>query len=122
MPRSVKSIFTSAGDGIYRAFLQEKNMKVHGIAAIAALLLAGILQIGMVKTAIILLCIAFVFAVELMNTALEVFIDFIVEEEYYWAAAKAKDMAAGAVLCAAIFALFIGLLFFLPPIWILLTR
>ena len=117
MPQTLKESFKNASNGLWLAVFQERNMKIHGIAALAALLFAGWLQIGPVKTAVVLLCIAVVMGLELMNTALEATVDLVTDEKQYALAAKAKDAAAGAVLVAAMMALGIGILFFAPPLW-----
>jgi undecaprenol kinase len=56
------------------------------------------------------------FALELINSALERAID-LVTEEYRVLAKQAKDMAAGAVLIYAMMTVLIGLMIFLPKIF-----
>jgi diacylglycerol kinase len=59
--------------------------------------------------------IGFVWTAEGLNTAIEAVVD-LVSPEYHELAGRAKDLAAGAVLCAAIAAAIIGLLIFGPRI------
>ena len=60
-------------------------------------------------------CIAFVIAMEMLNTALEKLCD-VVHQEVHPGIKKVKDIAAGAVLISAIFSLITGLIIFLPKI------
>ena len=55
---------------------------------------------------------------ELMNTAIENFVDFV-EPKYNEKVGKVKDIAAGAVLINALFSIIIGLIIFLPKIILL---
>ncbi len=54
-----------------------------------------------------------VLTLEMVNTAIERAVD-VATEQYIDEAKKAKDVAAGAVLLAAIVASFIGLIIFIP--------
>ena len=60
-------------------------------------------------------CIAFVIAMEMLNTAIEKLCD-VVHQEVHPGIKKVKDIAAGAVLISAIFSLITGLIIFLPKI------
>ncbi len=62
-----------------------------------------------------MLAIALVIISEILNTAIEIDID-LTSPEYHPYARDTKDVAAGAVLAAALFALIIGLLVFVPKI------
>ncbi len=63
----------------------------------------------------IMFAIALVFVSEIFNTAIEIDID-LTSPEYHPYARDTKDVAAGAVLVASIFALIIALIVFLPKI------
>lgn len=60
-----------------------------------------------------LFCIALVLSLEAINSAIEYLVD-LASPDFHPLAKKSKDIAAAAVLIAAIFALIIGLLIFLP--------
>ncbi len=62
---------------------------------------------------IILLVSALVFALEGMNTAIEMLCDEVTEERKE-SIRKVKDVAAGAVLIGAIFAAVVGVIIFYP--------
>jgi diacylglycerol kinase (ATP) len=71
------------------------------------------LQINNLEWAMIILAAGFVFSTEAFNTAIEIDID-LTSPGYHPYARDVKDVAAGAVLLAAITASVIGLLIFLP--------
>ena len=61
---------------------------------------------------------ALVLSAEAMNTAIEFVVD-LVSPDYHPLAGKAKDVAAAAVLLAAFGAIIVGLIVFVPKIWVL---
>ena len=71
--------------------------------------------------ALVALAVAGVWAAELFNTAIEALTN-LVSPGYHPLAGRAKDVAAGAVLLAALGALAVGGLVFGPRIWALLPR
>jgi len=93
----------------------EKNMQLHLIIAAAVLALAGLLRLPLLHWVLLLLVIAGVFALEMMNTAVERVVD-LCTEEFHPLAKRAKDIAAGAVFTYCLFAVVIGIILFLPPI------
>lgn len=116
---SVKALiksFQHAFCGILTSFVIGRNIKVHYIAALAAVLGGLSFGISKVELLIILLISAQVICLEMVNTAIERTVD-LVTSEYQIYAKIAKDVAAGAVLVAAIFATIIGGIIFLPYIF-----
>ncbi len=77
-------------------------------------MLAGaLLKISFVEWVAILVAIFLVLMAEMINTALEEIIN-LVKEDHNEKARIAKDVSAGMVLLAAIFAVMIGLIVFIP--------
>ena len=116
---SVKALiksFQHAFCGILTSFVLGRNIKVHYIAALAAILGGLYFGISKVEFLIILLVSTQVICLEMVNTAIERTVD-LVTVEYHLYAKIAKDIAAGAVLVAAIFATIIGGIIFLPYIF-----
>ena len=116
---SVKALiksFQHAFCGILTSFVIGRNIKVHYTAALAAVLSGLSFGISKVELLIILLISAQVICLEMVNTAIERTVD-LVTAEYHLYAKIAKDVAAGAVLVAAIFATIIGGIIFLPYIF-----
>ncbi|MGB7251566.1 MAG: diacylglycerol kinase family protein [Phormidesmis sp.] len=114
------NLFTSfkyAWAGITYAFKTQRNFRVHtGVGAIA-IVLCWALKVSTVEIAVICLTIGAVLVMEILNTALESLVDLTVGQTYHELAKIAKDCAAGAVLMAAIVALLIAALIFVPPLW-----
>ena len=103
--------FNFAIEGLISALKDEKHMKVHILAAIIIVILAIVINASKVEILIISLSVSFVVITELVNTAVEAIVD-LVSPERHPLAKLAKDVAAGAVLVAAINALCVGYLLF----------
>jgi len=114
MKERIKS-FTHALRGI-KILLGERNAKIQVAVAILAVALGIYCRISSTEWAIIAFSIALVLALEAVNTALEVDMN-LTSPEYHPAARDVKDVAAGAVLIAAIGAAGIALFIFLPKLW-----
>lgn len=74
------------------------------------------LQLGRLDWAVLLLTIALVWVAEFVNTAVEAVVDLL-SPELHPLAKVSKDVAAAAVLLAALAAAGIGLLVLGPPLW-----
>ena len=107
--------FSNAIAGILVALKSEKNMRFHFFCSILVVLVSYYISITKTEWIIILFAIAGMFALELVNTAIERVVD-LVTQEYHPLAKQAKDMAAGAVLVYAVLSVVIGLLIFIPYI------
>lgn len=105
--------FGYAFEGIFAVIKKERNMKIHCCVMILVLIAGSILQIPIWKWCVCFCLFGLVMALELVNTAVEAVVD-LVTEEYKPLAKLAKDAAAGAVLIAAIMAVFAGLAMFVP--------
>jgi diacylglycerol kinase (ATP) len=93
----------------------EHNARIHSAATVAVVVAGALLRISLTDWALIALAIACVWATEALNTSLENLVD-LVSPELHPYAAKAKDVAAAAVLIAAIGSLAVGVLVFGPYI------
>lgn len=107
--------FGYAFKGIGYAAATQLNFRVHLLATITAVFMGIWLKISGEEWRWIILCIALVLVVELLNTAIEILTD-LVSPMYNAKAGHVKDVAAGAVVITAIFALITGLLIFVPKL------
>ena len=82
-------------------------------AAIIAVIAGFIFQISKLEWLAIVFAIGLVFILEIINTAIEHLANFMSPDKHD-AIKKIKDLAAAAVLIAAITAFIIGLIIFLP--------
>ncbi|MBI5916289.1 MAG: diacylglycerol kinase family protein [Bacteroidetes bacterium] len=107
--------FRYAWAGIASLISSQANARIH-LAAAGFVVAAGCyFELDKTEWCIVALTIAFVFVAESFNTALEHLTD-LVSPQQHPLAGKAKDVAAGAVLVAAIGAVIVGLLIFLPKV------
>ncbi|MEA0554957.1 diacylglycerol kinase family protein [Lysinibacillus irui] len=104
--------FGYAIEGILTAS-KEQNFKSHVVSAIIVMLAGYLTGLSRIEWYIVLLLIALMFALEMINTAIERVVD-LASPEIHPLAKQAKDIAAGAVLVFALFSAIIGLLIFLP--------
>lgn len=107
--------FSYAFQGIKVFFQTQHNAWIHTFATVVVLILGSILKLSPSEWCWIALAIALVFITEMLNTSIE-FLTDLVSPEYHPIAKKTKDVAAGAVFCASVCALIIGLLIFIPKI------
>lgn len=114
-PFSFSSALFCAWKGLGCALTTQRNFKIHFFFAVLAVLLGFILQISQIGWIAIVLCIGIVFALEVVNTAIEFIVD-LVSPEWNELAMCAKDCAAAAVLIAAITSVVIATIVYIPKI------
>ena len=104
--------FNYAIEGFIHVIKTQRNMRIHFLIAVFALLLAIYLNFN--RFEILLLCsaITFVFLSEMINTAIEYVVDLVLEDRYHALAQNIKDITAGAVLVASLNAIIVGYLLF----------
>jgi diacylglycerol kinase (ATP) len=105
--------FLYAFRGIEELVRTQRNARVH-LLAVAVVVVAGLL-LGLDRPewlAVTVIC-TLVLALEGVNTAIEAVVD-LASPQYHDLARRAKDVAAGAVLIAALGALIIAALIVLP--------
>ena len=109
--------FVYAFNGIIAGFT-ERNMRVHGVAAIVVISASWYYQISTTEWIIILLLIAAVWSAEMVNTAIEEVCNILVDRNdlAYYVTTRARDVAAGSVLVLAIVAFICAVLIFTPRI------
>ncbi|WP_295731695.1 diacylglycerol kinase family protein [uncultured Limosilactobacillus sp.] len=108
--------------GIWMVISQERNMRYH-IAASVIVIVAGLcFKLLPWEWLWLFLAIFTVFSAEFMNTVAETFCDLMVGHQFNVNVKKIKDVSAGAVLIAALFAVIVGLIIFGPRLIELLGR
>jgi diacylglycerol kinase len=114
MGRFVKS-FGYAFAGLGYAYKSQFNFKVHVIALVVTVTAGWWYKLPAVEWLWVIIASGLVLVTELLNTAIEVLVD-LVSPAVHPKARIIKDVAAGAVLVAALTALVIGLVIFIPKI------
>ena len=97
--------------GIMVAIRSERNVKIHLVATVLVVIAGVRHRVSAVEWTVLCLCVAMVMVAELLNTAIEKTLDRI-GDELHPLARDAKDIAAGAVLTASIFAVVIAVVIF----------
>ena len=105
--------FSYAGAGIFSFLKKEHNAWLHLIATVAVIVLGVITKLSAWEWISVLVAIGLVWVAEMFNTCFERLTDFISPGQHPQIK-LIKDMAAGAVLIAAVISLIIGLIIFIP--------
>lgn len=103
--------FNSAIEGFIYVFKTQRNMRLHFLLGLTAIVLGIFLNFTYMELIALCLTIAFVLFAEMFNTAVEHTIDLI-KEEFHPLARIVKDICAGAVLLSAMAAVIIGYILF----------
>lgn len=109
MLRGLRKSFRDAFRGVAHVFRTQRNMRIHGVAALLVAVAGLLLGLGPLEWAILVLTICLVLAAEMLNTALEKLSDYVCPG-HHQAIGIAKDVAAGAVLLSAASAVLVGVL------------
>lgn len=112
--KEVKS-FGYALSGIWFLLRHERHMQIHGMAAVLVIFAAWFFELSHTEWCLAIFAIGLVFTAEAFNSAIEQLTN-ISSPQHNPLAGKVKDIAAGAVLLAAIAAAIIGILIFLPKL------
>lgn len=112
--RIIKS-FKDAISGIIYIFRTQRNYRIQVVLFILVICAAALLELSFPETAVIIFAGGLVLVGEMINTGLEKLVDLI-SPEYNKLAGIIKDISAAVVLVAAIIAVIIGLIIFIPAI------
>jgi diacylglycerol kinase (ATP) len=99
--------------GILEFIREEHNARVHVVGTLSVGIAAYVLHVSNTEAAALAIVTGGVWLTEMLNTCVERIMDFVHPEEHP-KIKFIKDLAAGAVLVAAITAVVVGLLIFIP--------
>ena len=115
--KKISNSFKYAFQGFFTALKEERNMKVHIVIMLLVIIAGFIYKINPMEWIICILLFGIVLFAELVNTSIETVVDMITP--YKDKKAKiAKDVAAASVLVVAISAAIVGLIIFIPKIFL----
>ena len=100
--------------GLRDAFNAERNFRTHTMLALLAIGLGFYLCLATWEWVTLLLCIGFMLAMELLNTAIEGLVDIWAGTDIDERARRIKDISAGACLVTAAAVGLVGLILFVP--------
>jgi len=113
--------FGHAFRGLKTLLQTQHNARIHALATVLVIAAGALAGLTVTEWALIALAVIGVLATEALNTAIEFLVD-LASPEQHPLAAKAKDVAAGAVLIAAIGSVVVAGLVFGPHVLKLLQR
>lgn len=116
-----QSLFESikrAAQGFLRAVKEERNLQIHLLATFLVISLSFIFKLGVWEFIVVLFLCFSIIILELLNTIFEKVVDFMKPQMHSYVRAV-KDMMAAVVLVAAIGAVLVGSLIFVPHLWAL---
>jgi diacylglycerol kinase (ATP) len=105
--------FVHASRGIFFLIKTERNPTIYLVVMSLIALAARHYHLDRIEWSLLLIAITLVWTAEALNTAIELLADEISEERRE-RLGRAKDVAAGGVLVAAIISAAIGIMVFLP--------
>lgn len=115
MNRFLKS-FKFAAKGLSYTIATQPNFIFHLVVAVLVIAAGWYFDISNGEWLAVLICIGLVMVAELLNTAVEVLVDWL-SPEFNVKAGLVKDIAAGAVLMSALVALVVAFVIFVPKIF-----
>jgi rRNA maturation RNase YbeY len=112
----VLASFGYAAAGLRYLLTTQRSIRIQIAVALLAIVMAAVLGLTAAEWALLTLTIGLVLVAEMFNSVTEVAVDAAIQT-YHPLAKVAKDVAAGAVLFAAIVSAVVGLLLLVPKIW-----
>jgi diacylglycerol kinase (ATP) len=118
---SISPRFRDAFSGFYQAYREEPNLRFHVFAGTCVGIAAYAVGVEGWETAYVAFSITLVLFAEMVNTAVERAVDLAAAGRRHPMAAMAKEVAAGAVLLAALHATFAAVMLFVIRRGVLMT-
>lgn len=112
--------FNYAFEGIFHALKFNQNLRIHFVMAALVIIASIVLDVNAFEMGILGVMILLVISAEMVNTAIEEMVDYVINE-HKKEAKIAKDVAAGMVLLTAIGSIIVGVLIFMPHVLKLLN-
>lgn len=104
--------FSYAFNGIWLLLTGEPNVKIHALATVAAIVAGVMRHISNTAWVALAFAIGLVWITEALNTCIERLCDFCCENKFHPAIKVIKDIAAAAVLIAALTSITIAIIIF----------
>ena len=115
--RTRRESFRCALQGLRDAWRTQPNLRVQLCVAAVVIGVGVWVHLALIEWLWVSVAIGLVVFTELMNTAIERTVDLVVGLRPDPLARSVKDVAAGCALAAAVLAVVIGLLTFIPHLW-----
>jgi len=112
--KSLLDSFNFAWQGLCYTAKTQRNFRIHLAISALTLVIGVYTHVSLLEWAILCGVIGVVLFAELINTAIELFVDMLTEGRYDERAKTIKDTAAAAVLLTALMASCVGAFIFIP--------
>ncbi len=99
-PPGLWAVFAAAYSGLLHTVAVQRNMKVHWISGFMVMLVGMALEFALTARAALFFSVFLILFAEILNSALEAFVDLHIKQ-YHYQAKLAKDAAAAGVLVLA---------------------
>ncbi|NUM31614.1 MAG: diacylglycerol kinase family protein [Bacteroidetes bacterium] len=106
-----------AFNGLKYMILTQRNFKIQLVCAIITISLGYFFEVNTIEWALLSICISIVLGFEILNTSIEYLCD-IVNPQTNMKIKVIKDLAAAAVLIVGFTSLVVGLIIFLPKLFV----
>lgn len=120
-PQALKESFAHAFAGLWDALRSQRNLRIQVACGAVALLVGAWLRLSAWEMALLAGVVGLILVAETFNTALEALVDGMIPTAHPQAK-RAKDVAAAAVLLAALTGVVVGGLLFGPRLLSILGR
>lgn len=107
--------FRFAWQGMKSFLLGEHNARLHLVATAGVILVAILFPVTQTEWLALVFAMGFVWVAEMLNTCIERIMDFVSDQQHP-EIKFIKDLAAGAVLVAAITAVIVAAIVFIPKL------
>lgn len=105
--------FKFAFRGLFSLIKKEQNFRIHVLASLIIIILGFYFSIEAWKWCLVIIMIALIFILEMLNTVFERLVDMLKPRIHIYVG-EIKDIMSGMVLVAAITAVILALLIFVP--------
>lgn len=113
MPRKLIKSISFARAGAKHSLSTQRNLWIHLLIGAAVMMAGYYFALSLAEMALLVLTIVVVVVTEMLNTAIEEMVN-LVKPDHHPQAGLVKNIAAAAVLMAAVGSVIIGLIIFLP--------
>lgn len=107
--------FHFAFNGLYQFFKTQHNALIHAVATVAVIAFSLAIHLPLAKFLFVAIAIGLVWMAELFNTAIEQLCDMVCPQQHP-TIKFIKDLSAAAVLVAALVAVIIAFIIFIPAL------
>lgn len=111
--QSFTSSVITAAKGFWLTVISERNIRIQVVVCLLTIITGLFFKVTFIEWVALVFAMGLVIGFEIMNSAIELWVDWI-SPEHHTIAGRVKDVAAGAVFFVSLVAIAVGLLIFVP--------